>query len=121
MSESTADFGSDVKVMPSRSAYAVFPLMVDEKLCIKKRNLGYSTRRRTAKSVQVFKLYATDVLRPRSTDCITGLVFRVGFAPTLTLRNIRSFRSVGTTFYGGSSEQLFMEVPQCISLPFRLL
>lgn len=49
MSESTADFGSDVKVMPSRSAYAVFPLMVDEKLCIKKRNLGYSTRRRTAK------------------------------------------------------------------------
>ena len=38
-----------LQVYPSGSAYAVFPLMVDEKLGIKKRNLGYSTRRRTAK------------------------------------------------------------------------
>lgn len=33
-----------LQVYPSGSAFAVFPLMVDEKLGIKKRNLGYSTR-----------------------------------------------------------------------------
>lgn len=58
-----------------------------------------------SQSVQVLKLYDTDILRSRSTNCITGLEFRVGIAPTLTLRNIRSIRSVGKNYW-----RIFMKV-----------